>query len=573
MVLGQQLQRCVVAPQAPLTRGTGGVVTKTRRQGVAASTTRLFGGTSAGTCTSSLSLNNSRRRRQKEQRQQQRQGGVSCSAALVAEDDKRVVEEEEECDKRRQPHVVIAGGGIGGLCLAIALQAKGVPFKLYEKVKEYKPFGGPIQLQCNALESLEAIDMSLAKEIQDLGTITGDRINGLLDGKTGEWYLRFDTRKPAMKKGLPLTLVLNRYVLLDILKKRVNPSNIVLGKRVTHFEEVEDKETGQKHQVVHFDDGTSTQGDVVVAADGINSNVRKQLRPKSDSATYSGYTCYTATCDFELEDVDSIGYQVYLGNGQYFVASDVGEGQTQWYAFQKQEPGNKDLSGDMRGNLLKAFDGWSEDVVSRLSATLEEDIEQRDIYDRRPIFKWVEGGAALLGDSAHAMQPNMGQGGCQAIEDAYVLASLLDRVDTSSEGSTSSSAIPSISVEKALEEYERKRCMRAAAIHGFARSAALMTTTWRPYLGSDPYDFYKYIPGMMSLWKFTESMKVPHPGKIIGQIAMILSIDLILDYIACGSPVEKEDRVACCQVPGVSVPKRNLPKNAFKMKGIPGFAS
>merc|ERR1712182_121183 len=174
-----------------------------------------------------------------------------------------------------------------------------------------------------------------------------------------------------------------------------------------------------------------------------------------------------------------------------------------------------DLSGDMRGNLLKAFDGWSEDVVSRLSATLEEDIEQRDIYDRRPIFKWVEGGAALLGDSAHAMQPNMGQGGCQAIEDAYVLASLLDRVDTSSESSTSSSAIPSISVEKALEEYERKRCMRAAAIHGFARSAALMTTTWRPYLGSDPYDFYKYIPGMMSLWKFTESMRVPHPGKII----------------------------------------------------------
>merc|ERR1719410_1219798 len=159
----------------------------------------------------------------------------------------------------------------------------------------------------------------------------------------------------------------------------------------------------------------------------------------------------------------------------------------------------------------------------------------------------------------------MGQGGCQAIEDAYVLANELSRCGED--------GTDSISVEKALENYESRRCMRAAAIHGFARSAALMTTTWRPYLGSDPYDFYKYIPGMMSLWKFTESMKVPHPGKIIGQIAMILSIDLILDYIACGSPVEKEDRVACCQVPGVSVPKRNLPKNAFKMKGIPGFAS
>ncbi len=244
---------------------------------------------------------------------------------------------EEKRGGGKSPHVVIAGGGIGGLCLAIALQAKGVPFKLYEKVREYKPFGGPIQLQCNALESLEAIDMSLAREIMDLGTITGDRINGLLDGKTGEWYLRFDTRKPAMKKGLPLTLVLNRYVLLDILKKRVNPENMVLGKRVSHYEERTAETTGERYVEVHFDDGTTEVGDVVVAADGINSAVRKQMRggndTTADKATYSGYTCYTATCDFELDEVDSIGYQVYLGNGRYFVASDVGEGQTQWCVF------------------------------------------------------------------------------------------------------------------------------------------------------------------------------------------------------------------------------------------------
>mmetsp|Transcript_1366 Transcript_1366/g.3851 ORF Transcript_1366/g.3851 Transcript_1366/m.3851 type:complete len:573 (+) Transcript_1366:90-1808(+) len=474
------------------------------------------------------------------------------------------------------PHVVIAGGGIGGLCLAIALQNKGIPFKVYEKVKEYKPFGGPIQLQCNALESLEAIDMSLAQEVMDLGTITGDRINGLLDGKTGEWYLRFDTRKPAMKKGLPLTLVLNRYVLLDILKRRVNPENMVLGKRVTHYEERTAETTGERYVEVHFDDGTTESGDVVVAADGINSAVRKQMRGRNnpDKATYSGYTCYTATCDFELEDVDSIGYQVYLGNGRYFVASDVGEGQTQWYAFQKQAAGNKDLSGDMKGNLLGLFEGWSNDVRARLEATLEEDIEQRDIYDRRPIFKWVEGNACLLGDSAHAMQPNMGQGGCQAIEDAYVLAEALARVDATG-ASTSASASDNgaqLSVEAALSEYEGKRCMRAAAIHGFARSAALMTTTWRPYIGSDPYEFYGYVPGMMAFWKFVEQFKIPHPGKVIGQIAMMFSIDFILEYIACGSPVREQDRVKYCQVPGVSVPKRSLPEDAFKMKGIPGFS-
>jgi len=306
--------------------------------------------------------------------------------------------------------------------------------------------------------------------------------------------------------------------------------------------------------------------------------VRKQMDPKVQDATYSGYTCYTATCDFELEDIEEIGYQVYLGYGQYFVASDVGGGQTQWYAFRKQDAGNPDTSNNVRQNLLDMFEGWDEHVLARLVATKEEEIEQRDIYDRKPVLSWVKGNAALIGDSAHAMQPNMGQGGCQAIEDAYVLADQLSRCNTSILASSSNARgggeeeEEGISIDQALKNYERKRCMRAAAIHGFARSAALMTTTWRPYIGSDPYDFYKYIPGAMAFWAFMEKLKIPHPGKIAGQIAMMSTIDMILEYIACGNPVEEKDRVAYCQVPGIGVPKRNIPKNAFDMKGIPGFA-
>ena len=100
-----------------------------------------------------------------------------------------------------------------------------------------------------------------------------------------------------------------------------------------------------------------------------------------------------------------------------------------------------------------------------------------------------------------------------------------------------------------------------------------MTTTWRPYLGTDPYDFYKYIPGAIPFWNAVEKLKIPHPGKVVGQIMMMSSIDLILDYIASGGPVSSEDRVKYCQVPGVAVPKRNLPKDAFKMNGIPGFSN
>jgi len=470
------------------------------------------------------------------------------------------------------PHVLIAGGGIGGLCLALALQSKGIPFTVYEKVSEYKPFGGPIQLQSNALSALEAIDADVAAEILAEGTVTGDRINGLLDGKTGEWYIKFDTRKPAIAKGLPLTLVLNRYHLLDILRRAVDPARVVTGVTVESYDIAtttpsDDGEQGEEGGkcTIKLSDGTTARGDCIIAADGIRSNVRGQMRPNDESAVYSGFTCYTATCDFELADVDTIGYQVYLGNGQYFVASDVGQGQTQWYAFKKQDAGNRDESGEVRGNLLEMFGDWSGDVLDRLEATEECDIEQRDIYDRRPLFRWVDGPVALLGDSAHAMQPNMGQGGCQAVEDAYVLAAEL--AGCGGAGNVGEG------VSQALQSYEVKRVARSAAIHGFARSAAMMTATWRPYIGSDPYDFYRYIPGMMAFWAAVEKLRIPHPGKVVGQVMMMLSIDTILAYIAQGHPVSQEDRVPYCQVPGVSTPKRSLPKDAFKMKGLPGFAN
>ena len=100
-------------------------------------------------------------------------------------------------DSERPLKAVIAGGGIGGLCTALVLRKLGFDVNVYEKASEYKPFGGPIQSASNALESLRRIDADVYADILAKSTIIGDRINGLKDGVSNEWFATFDLASPT----------------------------------------------------------------------------------------------------------------------------------------------------------------------------------------------------------------------------------------------------------------------------------------------------------------------------------------------------------------------------------------
>ena len=94
--------------------------------------------------------------------------------------------------RRKKPRVLVAGGGIGGLVFALAARRKGYDVTVFERdmsaVRGEGQYRGPIQVQSNALAALEAIDMSVAEEVMRVGCVTGDRINGLVDGMSGSWY-------------------------------------------------------------------------------------------------------------------------------------------------------------------------------------------------------------------------------------------------------------------------------------------------------------------------------------------------------------------------------------------------
>ncbi|KAK4409728.1 Zeaxanthin epoxidase, chloroplastic [Sesamum angolense] len=325
--------------------------------------------------------------------------------------------------------VLVAGGGIGGLVFALAAKRKGFEVVVFEKdlsaIRGEGQYRGPIQIQSNALAALEAIDMDVADEVMCSGCITGDRINGLVDGISGSWYVKFDTFTPAVEWGLPVTRVISRMTLQEILARAVGSDTIMNESNVVDFVDNGEKVT------VKLENGQCYEGDVLVGADGIWSKV----------------TLVILELHFVPADIDTVGYRVFLGHKQYFVSSDVGGGKMQWYAFHNESPGGTDVPKGRKERLLKLFEGWCDNVIDLLLATDEDAILRRDIYDRTPIFTWGKGHVTLLGDSAHAMQPNLGQGVVWPLR------------------------------------YENARKIRVAIIHGLARMAAMMASTYKAYLG------------------------------------------------------------------------------------------
>lgn len=361
--------------------------------------------------------------------------------------------------------MVVAGAGVGGLALANALiDMPNVKVTVLETTNKFKRFGGPIQLASNAMSVLQSINLDMYSKIEAAATFTGDKVNGIKYGIRSEWYSKFDLGTPAKVRGMQYTCVVERPDLQEILLERVQDS-VNNSARVVKYEHKDDGSVD-----IELGDGSHVQGDVLVGADGIWSSVRASMRDepaKGDGSgvSYSGYTVFAGELNYDSPDNGEVGYKVYIGPGQYFVITDIGKGRYQWYAFLAKPPGSAGTEPKPDGTipyLRGVFEGWSDEIHDILKVTKEEEAEQRDLYDRPPsVMKdWNDGAVTLLGDSVHAMMPNLGQGGCQAIEDAKVIAEELAAISSRSE------------VPVALREYRNRRLLRSATVQGLSRFAS-----------------------------------------------------------------------------------------------------
>lgn len=418
--------------------------------------------------------------------------------------------------------VAIAGGGVGGLTTALYMLKKGFDVTVYEKTAAFARFGGPIQFASNALSVLKEIDEELFERVMDKFTFTGTRVCGIKDGlradgsfrmtddsldyltnpdAPADWFVKFPLRECADVFGLPYTGVIDRPDLQEILIdecKKLKPDFIQNGNPVTGYQ----SHGKGKGVTVNLADGQSVDADVLVGSDGIWSAVRAQMYGEEikgsskdlknrQGCKYSGYTVFAGETVLNTPDYYETGYKVYIGPQRYFVTSDVGDGRIQWYAFFALPPGSKkapsgwggstrDEQADPEENLVEYIktlhEGWSDEVFKVLDATPPDSVEQRDLYDRSPEFlrSWADGNVVLTGDAVHPMMPNLGQGGCQAIEDAYVLTEILAQTKTTEK------------IEDNLQAFYRKRILRVSAVQFLSRLASdliinAFDTPWSPH--------------------------------------------------------------------------------------------
>jgi len=387
---------------------------------------------------------------------------ATSSTPPTAEADKYV----EEISKENPLKVLIAGAGVGGLALANSLSKNPhMDVTVLERTDKFKRFGGPIQLASNALKILNEMDTKVYDEIMEKFTFTGDKENGIKDGIRNEWYAKFDLASPAEARDMPYTGVIERPDLQDIYLNNIAEGTVRNGNGVVSY--TTDSATGRV--TAELESGETVTGDVLIGADGIWSAVRSTMHgtpAKGDDsgASYSGYTVFAGELNYDSPDNGQVGYKVYIGPQQYFVITDIGNGRYQWYAFLARQPGSvNDPKPEGSSKYLQdLFEGWSPDIHAILTVTKENEIEQRDLYDRPPSVTkpWTQDHVALLGDGIHAMMPNLGQGGCQAIEDSFVIAEELGSASKRTE------------ITGKLQSYARRRQIRSAAVQGLSRFAS-----------------------------------------------------------------------------------------------------
>ncbi len=342
--------------------------------------------------------------------------------------------------------VVIIGGGIGGLCAALALERAGLRARVFEGGEGLRAEGGALLMWSNAMRVLGWL--GVAEAVSRAGAVV---VGGAIRDSQGGLLARGDIGRLGQQLGAP-TVCVPRRALLEILAGALAPGSIVFGARCEGVSQVGER------AVAIFEGGRQVGGDAVIGADGLRSAVRAAVLGER-APEYVGQTVWVGVArraGIALEDGVATAS---VGLGLRFWSVCLGPEQVYWYATLKSPEGQREESAKAeKAALLERFEGWGGPIPALLAATRARDIVRTDSFDRPPAERWSSGRIGLVGDAAHPMTPDIGQGGCQAIESAWHLAWCLRRDPEN--------------VERALLAYAWDRWPRASEVAAMSRAVA-----------------------------------------------------------------------------------------------------
>jgi salicylate hydroxylase len=347
-----------------------------------------------------------------------------------------------------RPKVVIVGGGIGGLFAANALIAQGLRVSIYEQAPTLGEIGAGVFLTPNSVRHLQRVGLGSA--VETWGARVGPESR----------YFRHDGAPIAPvqvtdSSGWNATFGMHRADLVEFLANALPAEVVHTGHRCTGFV--------QNGNVVRvsFANAATAEGDIVIAADGIHSELRQYVTPPS-RPVFHGSVAYRGLLAHErIPHWPANAWLMWLGKAKHFLTFPVRAGKLINYvgfvpADEEMKeswsaPGDPDV-------LRREFVGWDPRIESLLSQV--RSTFRWALYDREPLPTWTKGRLTLLGDAAHPMLPHLGQGANQSIEDGMALATILARADRKT-------------APAALLAYERLRRERVALVQRGARENGL----------------------------------------------------------------------------------------------------
>jgi 2-polyprenyl-6-methoxyphenol hydroxylase-like FAD-dependent oxidoreductase len=352
---------------------------------------------------------------------------------------------------------VVIGAGIGGLAAAVGLRLADWDVTVCERAASLEPVGIALTLGPNGLRALDVIG-------------AGNELRGLavpqevgIRRSDGRWLMRSTSGRMVSDRFGDPVILLPRAAVIDALAARFEGGVLSLATEVTSVEPGGKAPDGGTAAARVTTTAGELDADLVVAADGIGSGTRSALFPGHQGLRYAGFTTWrliTGPSAGQFPMAES------WGRGTVFGVMPLSDGRVYCYAAAPADPGAR--ADDELADLVRLFGSWHEPIPGLLALARPQGVLRHDVAElAAPLPSFHRGRVALLGDAAHPMTPNLGQGACQALEDAAVISRLA--VGTEPDA-----------VARMLAGYTADRLPRTTDVVRWSRRAATMTTWSSP---------------------------------------------------------------------------------------------